>query len=190
MARYYRRRYRTIVRAPKKKWCSNIKNVSFNKQNTGSSAGNIVDQMVLAHNSTEINTPTPIIVKTGNFKLQADFHVYYSTTITDFATQAYARLFIIYIPEGVMPSSPTYLNMSPIITSHPEWILAWKYFDVTQGAISPNTVADGTKISMSSRLKRNLNTGDSIYAVFLMDSLPAGATVTVRGMCQFWTCAN
>ena len=24
MARYYRRRYRTIVRAPKKKWASNI----------------------------------------------------------------------------------------------------------------------------------------------------------------------
>ena len=188
MPRYYRRRYRTIVRAPKKKWCSNMREIELPVTNTDTTVTSVSNYMMLAENKSEISAPTPIVVKTGNFKLQADFYINFTGTSTSQQIAANAQLYIIYVPEGMTVN--TYTAASNIVKNHPEWIMAWRYFDVKQGPINVNTLADGGKISMTSRLKRNLNSGDAIYAVLLVQSLPSLVNMSVRGMCQFWSCAN
>ena len=67
MARYYRRRYtRTIVRAPKKKWCSNILDINLRTDGAGvtNPVATLSSSFVnLAENKTEANSPTPFLFK-------------------------------------------------------------------------------------------------------------------------------
>lgn len=184
MARYRRYR-RTIVRAPKKKWCSNLVALNMNVSNTGASATEAYYIQTVANNKTETTIPTPVIVKTGNFKIQGDLNFQHSGTVdtTAFTT---ATLYIIYLPEGIIPND--YATMNNVIQNHPEWIMGWRYLE--SGVMNPNKWTDSNRFSLSTRLKRNLNSGDSIAAVLIMTALPSGGSAQLKGQCQFWTCAN
>lgn len=187
MARYRRYR-RTIVRAPKKKWCSIIKEVEIAVQNATESANSVSDGVTLAENKSETTAPTPVIIKTGNFKFQGDFRIQYPSGSTVSPQNVItAHLYIIYVPEGFGPSFKGDLSF---VKSHPEWILAWRVFDINQAPQTLGTAIDGGRIVMSSRLKRNLNTGDKIRSILIGDNFPPGVGIALNGMCQFWTCAN
>lgn len=187
MARYYRRRYRTITRAPKKKWCSNmipveIQNNAVNQGTQDNPQWTLAVGTTLAVNKTETNSPTPVVVKTGNFRAQFDL------IATGVLQTSDMTMFIIYIPEGIAPVGA--LAVKDIMVKHPEWIIAWKKLDLEYNSTTTATTAN-QRITMSSRLKRNLNSGDRID-VYLFSTLDTSqnATVAIRGMCQFWTCAN
>lgn len=175
MGRRYYRRTRTVVRAPRKKWGSNIKNFDFN---TAGTATNQVGTVTLVENSSATSTPTPVILKVGNFKVQGD---------AAFATSASARvglsIYIVYVPEGIVPTdAAAYQSM---ITAHPEWILTWKYVSANSG----NGTDESNSFSFSSRLKRNLNSGDKVMLIAFAE----GSNIlrgVFDGMCQFWTCSN
>lgn len=176
MPRRYYRRTRTIVRAARKKWGSNIKEFDFN---TEGDARNQVGTVTLVENSASTATPTPVILKVGNFKVQGD-----AAFITSGTGRVGLSIYIMYVPEGIAPTdAAAYQNM---ISAHPEWILAWKY-------ISANASSGGEEsnsYSFSSRLKRNLNSGDK---VMLIAFAAASANLTrgvFDGVCQYWTCAN
>lgn len=184
MARYYRRRYtRTIARAPKKKWASCYKNISTDLEYGGS--GDFYAYKELAENSTESTSPTPVIVKTGNFKMQFDMYLNVGAagTVT-------ARAYIFYVPEGYFSGTILSTTLSDIVTKHPEWIIAWRQLDF--GNANASGSVDTSVVRMSSRLKRNLNSGDKIYfAVFGTGNFTGVASKGVlNGGCQFWTCAN
>lgn len=200
MARYYRRRYTRVVK-PKKKWATNIRSIVFDTGATPLGASRIGLSQVLCANSAETfastaTAPTPTIVKCGNFKVQCDALVTLSSN--DFMR---LTMYILYIPEGVFVASSSLtalekyetdeISLGLIIQKHPEWILAWRQFDSQQGTGTLNS----ERVSFSSRLKRNLNSGDQIYAVFLAHSGTGVGTnvisrVVITGTCQFWTCTN
>ena len=178
MARYYRRRYRTIVRAPKKKWASNI--AALTMSTTGSATNQYATQ-TLVNNATELASPTPVIVKTGNIRVQGD----YRFTTTSAGGVAGVSLYVVFGPQGVSISSD--LEAFNIINNHPEWIMAWKYLGANKS--SGTSAENSDAFTFSSRLKRNLNSGDSIQLICRAQGSNM-SSVTISGMAQYWTCAN
>ena len=176
MPRYYRRRYTRVVR-PKKKWASNI--TVWNAQSlTGSYAA------LLVSNSAQASSPTPTILKVGNFKISADvvFKTSGSNADYNFSCMAY----ILYVPEGWESSASAFNNL---ISKHPEWIMATKTLGVTSTTSSQNYTET---LNLSTRLKRNLNSGDQVV-FYLQFSSPGSITVSsasITGNCRYWTCAN
>lgn len=199
MARYYRKRYTRVVK-PKRKWATNMRKIFFDSGTI--SVPHVGIAVLLCANSAEVVTgeaqvPTPTVIKTGNYKVQCDAHIGTSSSAV-----IRTMMYIVYIPEGVfVPSTAStvssrvqtdFVSLNLIIQRHPEWILAWRQFGADVIAASANL----DKVSFSSRLKRNLNSGDKIYAVFLAndDTEGTGTNVisraVVNGTCQFWTCNN
>lgn len=187
MARYYRRRTRTIVRAPRKKWASNFMDVNMEVTNSGSLAADVQVNKVLAVNKSESTSPTPVIIKTGNFKLQGDYYIANTGAAVDQYTVT-GMLYVIYLPEGIEFTTPA--SAQQIVTNHPEWILGWRVIDFSVTTLEQYQAQDVTKVSLTSRLKRNLNSGDKIYCLVMIQNMPSGCKFISKGMCQFWTCAN
>ena len=161
--RYYPRR--TVA---KKKWASNLVNGTVSSSNFA----------LLVQNSTQTASPTPVIVKCGNFKVQGDVVV---TTQQQGTNRPVPLVFyIVFIPEGVGITDT-------VVTTHPEWIMGWTVIDAQY--IGPTTsTTSGSRFSLSTRLKRNLNSGDSIVAV--LQSRDSSASAQCAFTCQYWTCAN
>lgn len=176
MARYYRRRYTRVVK-PKKRWASNIA--------TYSNTAAIMDSdgigfTTLVTNSIQGSSPTPSIVKAGNFKISIDSYLNFGSAVQG---NAVVQFFIVYVPEGWGTSA-----LANLISSHPEWILASK---TVGSSVALKSTLDLETINLSTRLKRNLNSGDAILLVFQADpSLAAGATLNMTGHVRYWTCAN
>lgn len=169
--RYYRKR--TTLK-PKKKWASNIviRNYTIN-------SGTPQPIIPLVVNSAQAGTPTPVIVKAGNFKVNADIHV--SVTGADTPTQFMAV--VMYVPEGLSISNNAALGT--LVAAHPEYIMAWRQFDTT------STSATAQQVNFSSRLKRNLNSGDSVvYGILWTDTGAAINNIHASVTVQYWTCAN
>lgn len=164
--RYFRRYVRV---APKKKWASNILYGTVTTSNYAT----------VCENSSQTSTPTPVIVKCGNFKVQGD--CMYQVAGSSNPRPVNMNFFLLFVPEGVTPGDA-------LIGAHPEWIIGWKKVDV--GAITnvTETQTATSTFSLTTRLKRNLNSGDRIVAILQSgDSAMGGQCVFT---CQFWTCAN
>lgn len=197
--RYYKKR--TVVVRPRKKWASNL------TQLVGSQTSNVtvappgqapnthyIITSDLAQNKTQAGSPTPVILKCGNFKLKGDMRLYLSTSSSASAQFAGCIAYIMYVPEGVTTSSA-------LVQQHPEWIMAWSPINVNIEYVQSGTAVTQNveKFSMSSRLKRNLNSGDKVVMVLDLLFVPlatATATSTISityqpsiGV-QYWTCAN
>lgn len=183
MARY-RRRYRTIVRAPKKKWASNMIGIDMTITNSEQVIAAGYDKVVIASNKTESTTPTPVVVKTGNFKVQGD--MYYTGGSTQVIGHPSAILYIVFVPEGMEPQTGP--AAVAIVGNHPEWILTWRLLE--SNYVGGAGIVDTNRFTLSSRLKRNLNSGDAVYAIVLVNSLAPSQQCHIQGACQFWTCAN
>lgn len=171
--RYYRRR--TVVVRPKKKWASNFigSNLALNTDatNTVSAAGN-----VLVQNSAQSSSPTPTIVKAGNFKVQGD--CYFAVAQGNQLMQC--MLYVMFVPQGI-PLNVT-ADYTNLISSHPEWIMAWKMIDMN------GTSNEINSFTFSSRLKRNLNSGDSIRLIGVAEAGGTNAvSFAVTTKVQYWT---
>lgn len=169
--RYYRR-YTRVVPA-KKKWASNIITGTIGTAGSGEA-----DNLTLVANSSPTATPTPVIVKTGNFKIQGDAYLDVRTGGGNISVAA--RVFVLYTPEGVTSDFAT------VIGQHPEWIMGWTQLDlpITNAA----AIAAGNRFTLSTRLKRNLNSGDKIRIVVIGGG--DNNKVVCQFTAQFFTCAN
>jgi len=95
----------------------------------------------LCINSSNITTaPTATVIKAGNFKVVADVNV-------SNPFNGSGRMYVMYLPQGYTPTIDT-------PEQHPEWILCWRGFEPGLSGLQ--------SISMQSKLKRNLNSGDRI----------------------------
>lgn len=176
MPRYYRRRYTRVVR-PKKKWASNIATWT-NESVSG------VPAVSLVSNSVQSGTPTPTILKVGNFKVSVDLTFTTGQTVATGYIPAVIA-YILYVPEGWAVDASTAFNN--LIRTHPEWIMATK----TMGANSRvDSVFPVDTLNLSTRLKRNLNSGDRIYLYFNFNTSAIISSVSITGTCRYWTCAN
>lgn len=171
--RYYRRR--TVVRAPKKKWASNMQ--------IGSLASGSETAKVLVENSVQTATPTPIILKVGNIKLQGDVNII-NTTSSILSNPSFVVM-VFYLPEGIALSAAT---ANTVASQHPEWIMAWKMIDTA--SVTAAAAVASPSFSVSSRLKRNLNSGDRICLGYMTDIASGSANIRVNYTAQYWTCAN
>lgn len=198
--RYYRRVYR--VAAPKKKWASDIGQGILSIQEQEQSGTGPGGYVTIASNKVCGNSesgvfPTPVILKVGNFKTQIDGSV---EGVMD--PMRSVVLYLMFIPEGVDPTAVYTTNLGTkqsIADKHPEWIMGWKRIDVNtsySGAPQAGNLVSMSPTSFTSRLKRNLNSGDSIYFVLVSkkDMATSGSsssyTVSVHWSAQFWTCSN
>lgn len=174
--RYYRRR--PIVVRPKKKWASNLITLSFPIESSDNIPGR-----TLVQNSTQSSTPTPTIIKVGNFKVAVDVSYTFAAAPSILPN---CTLYVIFLPEGISIGSNA--ELGGLVTAHPEYVLAWKRLDFDY-ATSSGTY-NSRSISVSSRLKRNLNSGDKIFLGLYTGTTGTTASIALVGTCQFWTCAN
>lgn len=161
--RYYRRPVRVV--AAKKKWATNIIQKDF--------AYPTVSEL-LVENSAQNASPTPVVLKVGNFKIRGDGTATASGAV---------NVFLLYLPESW---GTTETDLNSVVLSHPEWIMGWTTLNINR-----NSSSSGSEInnfSISTRLKRNLNSGDKV----LLFIQPIGNSINfnIAFTCQFWTCAN
>jgi len=142
---YYKNSKKNYGNLQKKKWASYMKeltpaNVTIQAGQVGGGFASCVI------NSSQDSTPTPTIIKVKYCKCAFDF----SSSVL--FNQGFVCL--MFVPQGVTPT----IN-SPI--QHPEWVMAWRGME-----IDASGTAKGTQVMLSSRLSRNLNSGDSIIMLW------------------------
>lgn len=123
-------------------------------------------------NSNNTNlAPTATVIKCGNIK--ASFDMWKSGTFLGLA-----EVYIMFKPQG-MNIDASYC------VSHPEYIMCWRTFDV---------INDNQSVTMQSRLKRNLNSGDSIIIFIRYKNTQAPGNTTsslaITGLASYVCCAN
>ena len=169
MPRYYKYRRSYVKKVyPRKRWCSNIKSATLNivLRNTGTSAH---DTYLVCANSPVGSTPNPVILKFARFKLKGD--VRFSSPTAGSITSG--MLYAVFVPEG------NELNYD-LISAHPEYVLGWTYLSMDSG----------NSFSITSSLKRNLNSGDKVSLYFAIDTTMSPAQDIGFGFfftMQYWT---
>ncbi|AXV43455.1 putative capsid protein [Porcine serum associated circular DNA virus 1] len=172
MPRYYKYRRSYVKKVyPRKRWCSNLKSgtLVLTLPTTGTSANGTYD---VCSNSANGAVPNPVIVKFGRFKIKGD--VRYSSSIAGSITSG--MLYVVFVPEGNV------LNYD-LIQYHPEYILGWTYLSMDSG----------NSFTITSPLKRNLNSGDKISMYFAVDTTTTPAQDTAFGFFftfQYWTTSS
>ena len=184
--RYYYRRY---VRAAKKKWAANTVEVRVlsSTQVLTSNYSCLIQSIV--QNGTRISSAasstqsTMQILKTSRFR----FRGVVSTTVSTGVSLLY---YIAYLPEGISPayaatSLPTNDLGESLFYSHPEWVMAWGRRDFIDASQS-------NELSLTTKLKRNLNSGDQIVFICQWINLSSAAVSTppVVGTISYMCCAN
>ena len=164
---YYRPYRRTY--GSKAHWASNL------RQGLLGQNGDVLCENAVQSQSV---TPTPVILKCGNFKVQGDITVNVSN-----AGSVSVNVFLLYCPEGISTSMS---GLEAAIQQHPEWIMGWTSVDTPA---SGTGVAAGNRWSISSRLKRNLNSGDRIV-IYTQGTGTATFTFGGAYTATFFTRAN
>lgn len=172
--RYY---YRRVVR-PKQKWA--INNVSCFINSDTTSAENIGSNGYFRFQNVVINgidsvaapasSPPPPVIKTGRFRLKGTLGVVFPETYS-------VTLFIAFVPQGfdlatgVLNNSPPGKSLlNNVFYHHPEWVIGWTRKDYS-------STSQSNEISITSRLKRNLNSGDRIIVGYLAVSYSSTQTI-------------
>lgn len=140
MPRYYkyRRAYKKMY--PRKRWASNIKS-DYLQMNLSTTSTSVDTTAVLCTNSVQTANPTPVIIKFGRLKIKGDIR-YSATNVAQFTS---AVLYAVFVPQGN--------NLSlDLISNHPEYIMGWTCISLDSGS----------SFSLTTALKRNLNSGDSV----------------------------
>ena len=145
----YRRKYSY---KPRKKWNSNWNSDDINLNmpdvsTTSSYTKAITNQLLIVNPQLTGTNVSTSIVKVKNVKVQLS-----TTGIPDASNLSVytMQVAIVFCPEGITPSSD-------ILERHPEWIMAYKMLTIDASTTIP------INFSISSRLARNLNSGDTIY---------------------------
>lgn len=191
--RYYTR---VIKRAPKKRWASHIEQFVINGTNVQGATiygGSFAVNKTLAVTNVDTAVPTPTIIKTGRFSLQYSFLLDLHNSNNKAPYDFLVTLYILYIPQG-WPIDPgatatNFVNkfdqITNLIGSHPEWIIAKRQLgDWNQIPASADGWYDSKTNVLSSKLKRNLNSGDQIMLVATVQKAINDATNYPVG-CKF-----
>lgn len=179
MARYYRRR--TYRRAyPRKKWASNIGDSSLSLNVPANSVYAAGAAFALNPVQSPSSVSNSYVVK--NVKLSVEAVVNNSAAV---AYLNHVMAAIMYVPQG-------YVVKHSIISEHPEWIMAIKYLGDGMNIDGTTPVVDSSRLkpfTISTRLSRRLQTGDSVQLVLFARnaSVENMQTVTFRFLAQWWT---
>lgn len=152
-----RRRYYRVRRVyPKQKWLPVNNEVRLANLTGLNAASYITTIQPITENPTRNasdgggNVSSATIVKVGRIKVKG--------SLTGSATQMSYIIGVAYIPEGYVidQTASAIGNLgTTFFYRHPEWIMCWTRMDFVNGG-------QNNEFSMTSRLKRNLNSGDQI----------------------------
>lgn len=181
MPRYYRRRYsRRTFR--KRNWASNIITSSTSLTIPSNSTYGAGSAICLNPVQSVATVSQPFTVKNIKLSITADAPSINSTIGIDNLIAA-----ICYVPQGYTVSYST-------LSEHPEWFMAVKYLDepLTISNSASNPIYYSKPFTVSTRLARKLQTGDSIQLCFFGQNINTANDLSVRFkfMAQWWTCAN
>nr|QRV62011.1 capsid protein [ssDNA virus sp.] len=168
MPRYarYKRYYKKVY--PRKRWASNIKSDTLD-MTLNTSSTTVFKETLLCKNSAQTELPTPVILKFGRVKIKGDIR-FSQTNVSQFTS---CMVYCLFVPEGSIPTIQ-------LISTHPEYLLGWT-------AVSLDS---GSTFSLTSTLKRNLNSGDSIYVLFSIETTQTPSQNIAYNMfytAQYWT---
>lgn len=183
-----RRYYRARRVYPKQKWLPVNNELGMNGSDALPGAAFIITTQPITQNTSRNiddgggNVSSATIIKVGRVKIKG--------VITSSTTTGIGMSYIIgiaYIPEGYAISQ-TANGLGSLGTSffykHPEWIMCWTRMDYSNAG-------QGNEFSLSSRLKRNLNTGDQLVVFRIAvnsnasDPLPVSAIrATISYVCR------
>lgn len=169
MARYYKYR-RSYVRKvfPRKRWASNIKSEKLD-MTLNTESHYIFKNTLLCTNSIQTSSPTPVILKFGRLKLKGDIR-FSQNNVSQFTS---CMIYVMFVPEGLVPTID-------LISQHPEYLMGW----------TSVSLDSGSTFSMSTVLKRNLNSGDAIYLLWNIDTTTTPSqniTYNLFYTAQYWT---
>lgn len=152
-------RYRTRRVYPKQKWAINA--VQYNFATPAPAASNFTIQSSPLIENPARNTVSGSSVSTASSILKCA-HIKIKGVLPLGMIQGQnALITLMYCPEGVNPNlaSTSLDNIgSTIFYSHPEWIMAWTRMDYA-------SFSQKNEFSLTTRLKRNLNPGDTIRLI-------------------------
>nr|WCD56400.1 MAG: capsid protein [Cressdnaviricota sp.] len=123
-------------------------------------------------NDSITSSGTGTVIKVGNFKTAVTY------TPSDPIPSSFAYVYLMYVPEA---NTTTYGPDLP--QKHPEWVMAWKAFN-------PG-ITGAQSTTMSSRLKRNLNPGDAICILTVVNNgSPVAAQLGLQCNTQYVACTQ
>lgn len=165
MPRRYTRSYRRSGYVRRRKWSP-----VFFAQTSTLSADTPFGTVTLAQNSANQGGTSPIatIIKVKNFKVVVDV-----LSVSGAQGSPSSTFAIMFLPQG-------YTADINLMTTHPEWIMAWRSIDLQ----TTNTV------QVSSRLTRNLNSGDSIIFFITRNFTGSAPVFGLSLQVSFVTCNN
>ena len=170
-----RRYYRSRRTYPKQKWAINVNQHNFSVPIAGAQCYSIQGNLLIENPAR--NTTAGATVNTASSILKCA-HVKIKGVVDSGMLNGQSILIaLMYIPEGITPDAAStaldYMG-NTIFYAHPEWILAWTRMDYSNAA-------QRNEFSLSSRLKRNLNPGDTVrLVVYNINTNTGGATAVVH----------
>lgn len=164
MPRRYTRGYSRRYYGRRKKWTP----VFLTEQSTVPGAA-VFAHATLAANQTNQGSTAPIAtnIKVKNFKVAVDVQ-----SAGNVAGSPSVTFAIVFVPQS-------YAITANLMVEHPEWVMAWRTIDLQ----TTNTV------QVSSRLARNLNSGDKVV-FFLHRSIASSGDTVLTYQVMFYTCNN
>lgn len=152
-------RYRRIRTYPKQKWSINTVQLGFNAPAVNAASFSVQSASVIENPSRNTTSGQAVstasaILKCAHIKVKGVFNA------GMLAGQS-ALIALMYCPEGISPNlnnTSTDGLGNTIFYLHPEWLMGWTRMDYSDAA-------QKNEFTLSSRLKRNLNPGDSVKLV-------------------------
>lgn len=153
MPRRYTTKRTVIIRKPRVKWSPHME--SYSDELLIPTTGLASVPISIAKSTTDSHIPTVPVLKLTRINVQAQLG---SGNLPGLDWYAY----IIYVPENMdVPLTDTGKWLA-FVYAHPEYLMARKIVESTN-AVTNTSVA----LSMSTRLKRNLNSGDQIVLLLV-----------------------
>lgn len=134
---------------PKFKWAPVHAHATLTLGTTAAGAENGTFQ-VIAANTTQSGNVVPPVLKIRHIKVKVNFPPIVAGSVGSFSDLS---VYVMFCPEAVTPQAEAH------IAAHPEWVLG-----ATSGTLRST---EGTSMSITCPVSRNLNSGDNI-AVFLV----------------------
>lgn len=153
-----------------KKWSPVLVEISPQAVTVQASQTHTGSLIICANQTNTTQAPTATVIKCGNFKISFECE-----STTGRTAPVTGTMFMMFVPQGIAPDGDY-----PV--QHPEYIMAWRAFNPT-GAVAAVTI--------QSRLKRNLNSGDRIMAIYKVRNDEQGpVTYAIRGTVTYVCCNN
>lgn len=167
-----RRRYYYRFKTTKPKYSINA--VDLNASVATQQSGRSLQFYSNICTNTGNNASAVPIMKTARFKVKGVIQPYEDDDEKNiFPSGSSLVMAIMYLPEGLVPDTTPYNNYdisNYLFYRHQEWVMGWIRMDYI-------SLSQKNEFSITSRLKRNLNKGDTVALVcFLQNANSALAT--------------